>query len=555
MPQIRQYVANETVRADGQAASATAAAASATLEGSQAFASSVGGGLRRLGAAVQEEQTNDETSRLAAALTTFNAEATVEWNKRVQEADPNDTTLSQRFLDEYVNPRLSAIGDTIESDAARNLFERSSAGVRAGLFTQSATDQATLAGLAAVHNAQTVINQVSAAAMANPAGFEANMQLFRVSMTGLSGIDRMNPQQRMKMQEEGESAIAFATVRGMAQRNPAAARQEIASGRFNTWLDANQQAQLRNIADEVERDNTRQAAADEEMRIKAIKLENDQLLNAITATTLTPDGRVVLPPDYFANLRAVSQRPYMDPSAIRAMRSAGIAISKGDPPVSDPETYLNFLDLLGRGDVPLQEIYRARGEGRLNNKDYSFLLQWAKSLSASPERRDQQRTLTTFFNGMKGHITKSNLLVTDADGNQRYSEYVRDMSPRYWAGIAAGRKPEEMFAEFQREVNRYQMPMGTSTDRMSSGIETPNPPLPRVGAPAPPSPIGVAGAAPVIVTVAPRKPGESVSAYLARTKGRTPAAPAAASVVVLGAGGLDEEDEDLDEDLDVESEE
>lgn len=552
MPQIRQYQATETVHADPTAASATASAASATLEGAQSAIGAINRGVQQVAGAIHERDVNAETSKLAADIATFNAAATVEWQRRTQDADPNDHELSSRFLSEYVEPGLAAIGESLETDQGRNLFERSAAGVRANLFVQSAADQTTLAGMAAVHNANTIVNQTASAAMANPSGLEDNLALFRTALEGVSGINGMNPAQRAQLLEKGENQIARASFMGAAQRNPAAALQELASGKYNTWFDGNETAQMRNYAEEVQRDAERQARANEEARIKANKAHADQFANQITASTIRDDGTLGIPADYFKNVRDLAMMPDVEPSLPRAMRSAGIAIGKSDPPLSDPHTYLDFLDRLGRSDVPMQEIYQARGEGRLNNKDFSFMLQWAKSLQASPQRRTQQQTLNTFFGGMKAFITKSNMLVADQDGNQRYSEYVRAMSARYWDGIAKGRDPEQMFSEFRNEVPQYQVPMGQSTDRLTTGIEAPNAPLPPVGTAASTAATitGTAAARAVPHTVPQRKPGESASAYLKRV-GNAAAEPVAH--VVPGGGALDEP-EDVDN-LDEESEE
>lgn len=544
MPAIRQYTATETVRADDAQASAAAQAGAATAQAYGSIGTSIGGAVKELGGAITQRETNAETSKLSADLATANADLTVEWQKLTQDPEAmNDPELATRFIRDRVEPTLGAIRENLETGAAQNLYERSAAGIRANLFVAASADQSSLAGMAAVHQANTVVNQVSSAAMANPAGFEGNLALLRTSIDGLSGIDRMAPAARAKMLEEGESAVAFATVRGMAQRNPAAARQEIESGRFNTWLDANKQAQLRNYADEIERDQKNQAAADEAARIKANKAQADTFANQITASMIGDDGSIHVGPETFAAIRSLTQMPDVEPSLGRAMRSMALAATKADPPLSDPGTYLDFLDRLGRGDVPMQEIFQARGESRLNNKDFSFMMQWAKSLTASPERRTQQQTLNTFFGGMKAYITKSNMLVSDADGNQRYSEYVRDHSARYWDGLAKGRTSEDMFKEFQADVPQYQQPMARSQERMIGGIRFPNAPLP----PSAPGAATVMGAAASPHLAPPRAKGENAASYLARTQGQKPAPAPAAAAVVPGAGGtLDEPEEETD---------
>lgn len=548
MPNIRQYTAQESVHADGTQAAAAASAASSIREGFSSVASSVGGAIRNLGGQVEQANANAETSKLAADLATTQAQLTVEWERIKQTADPNDHELSSRFIEERVNPALASIGENLSTQAGRDLYERSGAGIRAHMFVTTSADQSTLAGEAAVRNANTVLNETSATATNDPAGLPNYLAMYDSALEGMTGLNGLSTTEREKQRQSGHAQIALASFQGAAQRNPEAALERLAAGDYNQYANGTKQMQMRAYAEQVQRNNAVQARADQAETVRAQKAQADGIANQITASTIAPDGSMHVGPDYFKNVHDLALMPGVDPSLPRAMRSAGIALSKADVATSDPATYLDMLDRVGKGQLTMQEIFQARGAGQLTNKDFSFMLQWQKELASNPERRTQQQTFNAFLAGMKAFITKSNMLIADADGNQRYSEYARDMSARYWDGLAHGRKPEEMFNEFRTQVPQYQVPMGTSTGRMSN-VTTPNAPLPR----APVASVTEAAARVIQERSVPqRAKNESAADYLRRTAGARsapvvpPTVPGSAPVDAADDTG---DTETLDEDL------
>lgn len=522
MPRIRSYTNDVNApQASGQQAAAAAGAASSIREGEQSAIGSITRGIGQVGQAVEQHNAMAETSKLAADIAAIQAQLTVDWNDTVQTADPNDHELAERFRTERVEPALAAIGENISTTQGRDLYDRSVAGIRAHMLTTTAADQSTLAGKAAIVNASTVLNQTSSAAYADPAGIHNYMALLDTTLSGMTGLNGMSTTERAAFRAKAQEQIALAAVQGAAERNPQATRERLAAGDYSQWLDGPTTARMQNFADTVERGQIAQVKADQAEALRANKANAERVANEITAATIMPDGTMHMPQDYFAQVQKLAMMPDVDPSLPRAMISAGRALAKQDVATSDPDTYLDFLDRAGRGQLTMQEIFQARGEGRLTNKDYSFMLRWQKELASNPERREQQRNLNQFFSGMKAFITKSNMLVADAEGNQRYSEYVRAMSPRYWAGVSAGQKPEDLFKQFQADIRRYQIPMSVSTERLTSGIERPNAPLPPIGMGSPAEAVGTAG---VPTHVAPaRKPGESADAYLKRAGAPTPA--------------------------------
>lgn len=516
MPRIRTYT-SEGHGADA-AAGATAGAAFGVGQDVRRGLSSIAQGLGDVGHGFEVAHDHDvqqEHAKASIALSNFATERDQAWDEALRTADPTDTGLADWFhqdTDQKLASLQSSLG--LETTEAQRTFDVAAADFKHGMFVKAAGDQSRLAGIASTSALLTTGSQTAELARRNPAGLDDYLKLQHTLVAGQIGAHGLSTEAALPLMQKLDEQTAHAAFQGMAEKDPAAALAALQAGTFDKYTEGRGESWQRE-AEAVQRSQTHQAAADEVARVKANKAAANQAATQITASTIDAQGNVHLPQDYYKNIQQLAQMPDVDPSLPRSMMAAGRAITsaeqKGQAATSDPETYAGFqLRMAGQPEAPdalsQQEIFQARAEGRLSDKDMGFFLRWQKTLESDPRARAQHQAFTTFLKGYKAFITKSNMIAPDAIGDQRFYQFSVDKWSQYQAAIASGKSPDDLLDPksrdfIGRDIQRYQttLQQGTAaiTQQATGGV-----------APLPPVPAAAA-----------RQPNESIAAYLKRTGG------------------------------------
>lgn len=506
MPQIRTYK-SEVAGLDTSAlksgdASAAAGAASGFLQGAA-------GGLKVLGQRLTEVESANETSKLAADLAAAQADLSKKWQDTARSADPNDPDTASKFLSGVADPAISQIGDNLKTQAGRLMFQKASAGMRADFFTKTATDQAAIAGDAAVNNYVMMQNSLTSAVLSDPSSQANSMSLGNLAIDGLTQLPA-NKRDELKLQLGKK--VASAAIVGLANSNPDAAEKELNSGKHDAFLDAGDKEAL------ASKINTVRTAREADMRAAQVaqkaaeKQQADEATNKLIATTINPDtGQLQISSDFFKAAADLSHLPGQSPGQSRAMVDYGRAVlsdqEKGVPSITDPHTYESlsqrmFLPENDPDHLSMAEVFRARADRMLSDKDFTFFHESVTSAAADPKRAQRDKDFSQMMAGYKGFITKSNPLsgAITPMGDQKFYEFQRDARAIYDQGLTSGKSLLDIEKQIANTVGGYALSKKDSLNAIKNMSK------------------GLTPSAPVESTA--RKPGESAGDFLKRTGGQ-----------------------------------
>lgn len=498
MPQIKTYEATEQLPSPNGAMAE--AAGTNVLSG---FAK----GAQKLGSALQEHAAQTETSDLAAQSATLHAELTNEWLNIKRTADPNDHELASKFM-EGAQERIDALGDNITSPVARQQFERTSANLKADFATRTLADQAQLAGEAAVQNSRTQTNAYASSVLADPESFGSVIVHDQESLRGMVQAGSLPQTKAIELHRENAAQYAQSAVFGYTRAgNFDAAREFLDSDKANAYLDGTQKASLLTHITEAEKAQQADArAAEAEQRRVAKDTAQQQSQKIVANMPVGDDGRLGVPPGAFQAALDIgdseTQRATLD-----FLRSVQTNAERPVPVRSDPYTYEAlrkriFDPAQSRANpVTQNELMSAVGAGKLDDKDFDFLRHGLAG-DDDPATKQYYSDVDRVLTGFKASITDSSLIKVNQYGDQRYSEFQRDVSD--FARVHRGdpNAADKVAAYARSVIPKYQRGFD---ENLNATIDRVNHPL--------------APLAPVAKGVTPRNKGESIADYNKRTGG------------------------------------
>lgn len=526
MPNIRTYENKDGgFTANNMAATSDAFAGNALRQDLSGAGQAIGQGINKAGQEYVAHQVQAETSDLTAKYAQTFEQLTQSWNDTAKNADPNDPDTGKRWREDVMQPALDQLSEGYHTDQAKEHAQRLGVQLQAHMFEKTIADQSTIAGNAAVSNVNTMVNSLSNAVAADPTAMRGAMPLLAQSVEMvISSYPNLSADQtsalRTKMLDEGKAQLAKSAALGMIDKNPDLFRQAAAGGQFDKYLDANTIKQLDTYADSQQRAAAAaQRAAETEQRRQQTEYVTSKA-NEIFANQIDPNsGQIHIQPDYFKQVARLSLLPNAPAGLGRAMADFGTAKIKeeaaGIPAVTDPQTYHYFSDrmFLPAGDphaLTLAEVYTARAQGMLGDKDFTFFKQAVGDANKNPQKVEQNKELGRFFDGYKSTITKTNPFLKnyDAPGDQRFYQFQVDKRQQFEDGLKAGKSASDLLDPSSKDfigknVGQYTFDKKQGRDMMIGNIRS-----------------GQSGMIAPVNTEAPKRmPGESAADYLKRTGG------------------------------------
>lgn len=465
MARIKEYTNTQTFDPSpmGQAARAQEASGYYAGQSLKSGMNQISAGIKE----VEEHVAQNEMSKMAADLATAHAELQTEWDDAVKTADPNDHEMASRFMQERIKPRMDKIGSGLLTSQAQNMFTRSSAGVSAELFTRTHADQAHLAGEAAISNLDVVKNQLSNVARSNPGGLKNVLGLADMSIDGLVAQFGLPREKALELRNSVRGEIAKSAAYGAADMNPDQAKKDLESGVYNDYIDGTTVKTLSNYADSRIRAQAEQAraAAVEQRRVEDAAAED--IATQISTSIIDPESGVErLPPDYFLNITKYGQMPGAKHGTVESLRSAGERMLKTPVLVSDVDTRNNFMSRIWlQNDDPnklsLPDVDAAFGTGLLSKADHTMMRTSILDAGKDPNKAENMRQFARVMGSFKSFISKSSMLVSDKDGDQRYGQFQQEKAIQFQNGLSAGLTAKEMLDPRDKsyifsDVQRYQ---------------------------------------------------------------------------------------------------
>lgn len=527
MPNIRTYESKVPVpQPDAGAASAVASAARST-----------GAMFRQLGQTaegvfdtIDKYKGREETSALTNAYAQGFAQLTQNWNETIKSADPNDTSVADKWREQVLQPFLDTFGeDQSSSTAGRDLRQRLQAQMQMHFFDKTIADQSAMSGAAVQSNLEASGNALSAAAFADPSSFETSIKILDTAIDAQIASHAVTASQaaqiRSQVRDTLAKQIASGAFYGLSNINPSAAIDELNDGKFLPYFNGSEVQSLTAHATEQERIRVSQEHSAQDWADKQAKKQYDAKVSEAQATLIQPDGSIAITPDYFSKLKEASNLPgaRMDPEGTRAAVNFGRAIleeqESGGIVASDPHVYEDFGKRLLLPDndatrLTSDEIYKARIDKRLSSKDATFYLSALKNLDEDPARKIAEKRYSEFLTAMKPVIAQSDMFgnILKPVMAQNWYTFQHDTRAKFEAAYKTGNWKDLLDPRSTDYLGQDAIPLATNRKDAMSSIKAiiQQGPASAIKPPSAPAPVPH-------TEIAPRKPGETWDEYKKRT--------------------------------------
>lgn len=249
MPNIREVNAGELgLRLDDRAASSTANAGRriAALYTTAAEANADTG--RRVASAITDAgkvavdfATNRDVIRLAAESATALSKLDQEWNQTIKNADPNDPSVAAKFREERVEPTLAALKENTFTEGGQRFAEARVEQFRNHFVSKTASDMATMAGIAVRQNITTMTNQLSNMAISDPTSVKTSLRMVEDSIGKMvdSSPTLTGPEAarvKAEVMQASQAAIVKAAALGAINANPEAGLKQFSGPEYSKYL-------------------------------------------------------------------------------------------------------------------------------------------------------------------------------------------------------------------------------------------------------------------------------------------------------------------------------
>ena len=530
MPNIRTYQNEDAgFTPNNMAPTSAGFAGNALRQDLSSAGSAIGQGIAKAGRAYVEHEAQAEISDLTARYAKTFEQLTQSWNETAKGSDPNDPDTGKKWREGVMSPTLEQLSEGLHTGQAKEHATRLATQLSSHMFEKTLADQSTIAGNAAVSNVNTLVNSLSNAVASDPSAMRGAIPMLEASADAIiSAHPNLSVEQasslRTRIVDDGKAEIAKSAALGMIDQSPDLYRAAADAGQFDKYLDASTIKSLNTYAESQQRAaaEAQRAAVSEQRRQQGEYVSAKA--NEIFANQIDPDtGQIHIQPDYFKQVARLALLPNAPVGLGRAMADFGSARIKeemaGVPATTDPNTYRYFTDrmFLPAGDaraLTLPEVYTARAQGLLGDKDFSFFKDAVGVTQKNPAEAENMKKLNTFLGAYKSTITSSSFMGANPQQDQMYYLFQTEMRDAFQRGIAAGKSPDDLLSPTSKDflikdLTRYTAPdmFGTDADALLSGT-------PQL-APMPPA-LGEDGQPAAPKRVEPRKPGETPAEYAKR---------------------------------------
>ena len=421
----------------------------------------------RLGAAIQERQTQKEISRMSAEFAKRQAELTNEWQERLRTAQPDEIDdVASEFMQNRVQATVEELRSIANTGESQRFFERAAAGFGATFTTTTAAGARQLAETQAVADFETSLNQFGDALTADPSTFESTLATADILTEGLVQSNGLDRARAIRLQSEARNSLAMAAARGRIDADAAAGREAVEAGTYSEFISGQEKQQLLRYADAAER---AQSAA----RKQALQQAADERASQYLAQAVSADGKVnaqLLPQLVGSVVRdpALAGDPAQQRTVFNMLRTLADDEDNGRTQRTDPALFdaLNDRVLLPRGSAgrpTRDEIYSQVGSG-LKVSDANYLISRLDGAGSPAEDAFNLQQRTAFRAALTVITGKGNAdLIEDPVAALNYASFVNFANAEVQRLKDAGESPTDIFApdgpilgrvlEFKREIS------------------------------------------------------------------------------------------------------
>lgn len=180
------------------------------------------------------------------------------WNKTIKDSDPNDPSVAQKFREETVEPTLEKLKGGFFTEGGQRFAEATVERFRNHFVSKTTADMATMAGIAAKKNVETLTNQLSNAAINDPTSLKTSLDLVQHSVgamvdasPNLTGVDAARLKTDLAF--DSQKAIVKAAAVGAISANPDEGLKRFSGPEYSKFISGADLKALEQRAKEVQR--------------------------------------------------------------------------------------------------------------------------------------------------------------------------------------------------------------------------------------------------------------------------------------------------------------
>jgi hypothetical protein len=444
MPQIKTYDSDVRAPLASQAGSEAYEIEGRHVESAYAQAgNAIGGGLKTVGEEIQQHQEMQDTSSnsVAGAAAMADLSTKLQQSSAAAAADPANAQKHFQDFQSAMEDTISKIGTDNDTTAGQKNAERIQNTLREEFTRQSMGAQSIVAGQQVKTNLDTMSNTLAQAVSNNPTLLETGIAMLHGSVEDQLKAHNLSPEENARIRNEftqpAIKGLGIAAFKSMAESNPQGALDQLQKGRFAGMFSGEEIGALTTYANsQAKAQTTAQRAAIEQQK-QADEAAFNANASAIVGAYIQPDGSMAIPKNAPQAIVKLSLMPQAKPGEIKSLADMTQTILKDQEKkikaTSDPMTYQSFATKLTSGNLSAQEVYEARTQGLLSDKDTSFYLRGINALRQDPAKKDAEKQFNQWAMSQKSAFTKPSgaFNLPDPHGNEKFNQFYQDAHARF----------------------------------------------------------------------------------------------------------------------------
>lgn len=436
MPNIKTFESDVRAPVADQAGSQAFETEGRHVEASYAQAGhAIGQGLGAVGTEVERHEEIQDTSANSVQASAAFAQLSTKLSQTAADAAADPANAQKHFQDfsTAMESVIGDIGNDAVTDRGTEHAQRLQSTLREEFTRQSIGAQSIVNGQIVKNNLTTLKNNIAQAVSNNPSLMGTGLAMMQGTMEDQLKAHNLRPDENAAIRNEFTAPamkdIGIAAFQTMAQRDPEAAIAALEKGQFAGMFSGQEIGTLTTYANAQAKALTAKEKAQIELTKQANKADFDAQSSAVVGSMIRPDGGLTIPPGAPQAIIKLSLHPGASPGEIKSLADMTQSIlkdqQKGVKIVSDPQVYQSFGTKLVQGNLTDQEVYEARTQGQLSDKDTAFYLKGIHALAADPARKDAEKQFNAWANAQKPAFTKASGLLGLADphGAEKFNQF------------------------------------------------------------------------------------------------------------------------------------
>jgi hypothetical protein len=501
MPQLQEYVNRENIQPTDRGTEArvqegrrVGAFANQQAESLRDFANrtgqQIGSAVRDAGDAAVQYQTHREIGQGVGTFALMQDDITNKWNDTAKNADPNDPSVRQKFIEETLNPTLQKWGETFNTEGGQKFAQTQTRDLLNHMYEKTSADMGSLAAQAVSNNVRTVGNTKSNTAINDPSSVPHLLDSVDTSIGALvdsspnlkgAAAGRAKTELSEKLKESVVKSGAYGAITKAAPGQEEKVAEEWIR-KYPQYINGEEARTLAKAAKAAAKnnDNMDKAAIAYQRQQGNDAVKADVAKNLADNASVDPaTGRVTFKPAFFKNTFDLV-RKYGE-AAPDAAEQAKTYLNWGqlqlrerhENVASDPAIKTDLYTNIFSAGKPTTDvdIYKAEIDGHLNRFDAQNLLNLRKAVEDRPLTGPQWHDTIESVKGLLG---------TDPNGHEAFGKFVSAFIPEYQRMARAGTLPanaldlrdqnsmiSQVMAPYRRE------PQQMFIDRIGHGLIAP----------------------------------------------------------------------------------